>query len=144
MIRLSHATAVALAALAAGAAFAAPPKPAPDVRGVWVGRYECGQGITALTLEVAGQPGQLTATFRFGPVKENPGVPKGVYAMTGAYDAKSGKVKLAGEKWITQPDGYFMVDLTGRVAPDGSRLAGEVPAAGCTRFELFRTAPLIS
>lgn len=64
--------------------------------------------------------------------------------MSGALDPKTGKLKLVGDKWIDQPLGYFMVDLAGKVATDGSRLAGDVPAAGCGKFELFRTEPLIS
>jgi hypothetical protein len=114
------------------------------VLGEWSGRYDCGQGVTSLKLVVSKTPkGRMAARFSFGPVPENPTVPKGAYAMEGSFDAKTRRLQLRGVKWINQPSNYFMVDLDGRVSEAGDRYSGTVPAAGCTVFELRRAEALI-
>lgn len=132
----------AVALLAAGTAEATP---RPTVDGVWVGKYICNQGVTQLTLSVKeARDGKLTATFRFGPPKENPSVPRGSFQMTGKFNPNSRKMELRGQEWIERPLGYEMVDLIGGVTRDGRTLAGHVPFTGCTVFELVRQEPLIS
>src|SRR5688572_5758440 len=85
------------------------------VSGQWVGKYICGQGVTRLDLEIrqdpAGKANAITATFRFGPLPENPEVPKGAYRMEGTYDPASRRVLLEGVKWIEYPQNYIMVGL---------------------------------
>jgi hypothetical protein len=122
------------------------PSRQPVVTGEWMGKYICGQGITALRLSVAGKPdGTLSATFNFGPLPENPEVPEGAYAMEGAFDAATRRLKLHGVKWIQAPFGYVMVDLDGRMTADGTRIAGIVPEVpGCTEFAIERGPALIS
>ena len=117
-----------------------------SIAGEWTGKYICGQGITALRLNVseAGN-GAISATFNFGPLPENPDVPRGAYTMEGAFDPQTRKVTLRGIKWIKAPNGYVMVDLDGRMDADGARIAGAVPEwPGCTEFEIRRASPLIS
>jgi hypothetical protein len=117
----------------------------PAVAGEWIGKYICTQGITALRLSVAQGQGQaITATFSFGPLPENPEVPKGAYRMAGTYDPASRHVKLAGVKWIEAPPDYVMVGLDGHMTASGDTIAGDVPDLfGCTDFEIRRPVQLI-
>jgi hypothetical protein len=116
------------------------------VAGQWTGKYICGQGITRLDLAIEqGKGNTLTATFRFGPLPENPHVPTGAYTMTGTYDPILRHVELEGVKWIEYPQNYIMVGLDGRMDPDGGRIKGIVPTlANCGEFEVKRPAELIS
>lgn len=117
----------------------------PPIAGEWVGRYNCTQGVTALNLTVEHAEGQaITATFNFGPVPENPEVPKGSYRMTGTYDATKRHMKLSGAKWISAPFGYVMVGLDGHMTSSGQTISGYVPdLLGCTNFEIHRPVQLI-
>jgi hypothetical protein len=116
-----------------------------SIAGEWTGKYICAQGVTALRLTIAEKQGEaITATFNFGPLPENPGVPKGAYRMEGVYEPASRHLKLDGARWIEAPTGYVMVGLDGRLARDGKTIAGAVPdIPGCTIFEVSRGAPLI-
>lgn len=130
-------------AMAGSGASLAQTSGASDVVGVWTGRYICNQGVTAITLDIASaaipdQNSRLTATFRFGPVRENPGVPVGAFTMSGEYDARTRQVVLRGQRWIDRPSGYEMVDLRGRLATSGDLISGSVPFEGCGRFQVTR------
>ena len=115
------------------------------VAGEWTGKYICTQGVTALRLSVAqGAGNAITATFNFGPLPENPAVPKGAYQMSGTYDPSLHRVLLRGVKWIDAPDGYVMVGLDGRLTQSGDKISGFVPdLLGCAEFEVRRPAQLI-
>jgi hypothetical protein len=115
------------------------------VSGDWTGKYICAQGVTALDLHIDKTGGNaIKATFSFGPLPENPDVPKGLYEMRGTFDPSTRSVILHGARWISEPDGYVMVDLKGRVAQTGQNISGVVPGlAGCTNFEIWRAAELI-
>lgn len=118
----------------------------PDsIAGEWTGKYICAQGITALRLNIAaGQGEAITATFNFGPLPENPGVPNGAYRMEGVYEPASRHLKLDGVRWIEAPAGYAMVGLDGRLKENGQTIAGAVPdLPGCTIFQVSRRSPLI-
>ncbi|HOZ26233.1 MAG TPA: hypothetical protein PLH23_10130 [Hyphomonadaceae bacterium] len=132
--------------LALVATVLAPVASAQDVTGEWTGRYICGQGVTALNLTIvkAASPSALTATFRFGPLPENPEVPKGSYQMRGTFDSASRHVRLDGVRWIDAPSGYIMVGLDGHVNVSGSRITGSVPDMfPCSSFEVWRADPLV-
>ncbi len=117
----------------------------PNPLGLWVGRYVCAQGVTALELTITGDPkGKLKAEFSFRAAPENPGVPSGRYSMSGSFDDKSLRLNLHAGKWIEAPDGYMMVDLVGRLSTAGDRYSGGIPMAGCTVFDLRRPDALIS
>lgn len=133
--------------LCGGAANAAPPSALarPSVIGGWHGKYVCAQGVTSLRLGITRQPkDRIAATFRFGPLPENPAVPVGSYKMEGSFDPKTRRIQLKGIKWIDATSGYLMVDLDGRLDPKGLRLTGKVPFPGCTWFDLERDAEIVS
>ncbi|MFN0253423.1 MAG: hypothetical protein ACKV2T_41520 [Kofleriaceae bacterium] len=93
-------------------AVAAPP-PLP-ARTIWTGRYECGQGVTAVHLTLDVEPsGRARAIFDFGPLADNPTVPNGSFRLIGkatpADDAID--VWLRPEEWIDRPPGYEMVGI---------------------------------
>ncbi|MEP7210973.1 MAG: hypothetical protein ABI740_09070 [Alphaproteobacteria bacterium] len=134
---------IAAGLLVAGLNAHASPKPA-SLAGEWRGKYECGQGVTALTLTVSEIPGgKLKARFAFGPLPENPRVPTGAFDMEGRLDAKTRRVTFRSGKWIKAPLGYFTVDLEGYVEASGNRITGVVPSAGCSVFDLARGEALV-
>ncbi len=95
------------------------------VTGEWTGRYVCTQGVTALELDIdQGAGRQIVATFSFGPLPENPDIPKGAYRMQGTYDPATRRVKLQGSTWINAPAGYVMVGLDGHMAASGATITG--------------------
>lgn len=142
-MRAGAALAIGILIAGAGASAEAAPGP-PSIVGEWRGRYECGQGVTALTLTVTEiRDGKVKARFDFGPLPENPLVPVGAYLMEGRLDARTRRLTLRAGKWIKAPFGYFTVDLDGHVDASGERIAGMVPAAGCTVFDVARREPLI-
>ena len=117
---------------------------AAAITGEWRGSYICAQGETALKLTVT--PAKATAIearFDFGPLPRNPEVPKGAFAMQGAFDPASRRMTLKGVEWIDAPFLYVMVDLDGRINAAGNLITGKVPGPGCTVFELRRDAQLI-
>ena len=89
------------------------------------------------------EPRFIAATFNFGPLPENPEVPKGAYTMAGTFDSASRHMTLKGVEWIDAPFLYVMVDLDGRINAAGNVITGDVPGPGCTVFELRRDAQLI-
>lgn len=111
-----------------------------EIAGAWRGGYVCNQGLTALrvviTPDVRGEG--VTATFHFGPDASNPGVPQGAFRMHGSFTKNDRRLQLTSVSWISQPDGYVMVDLDGLMRGSGLYISGDVIGAGCTRFELVR------
>jgi hypothetical protein len=101
------------------------------------GHYWCSQGRTELTLVIEDlDEANLTALFEFdypGGVSNEPA--SGSYRMRGSFDPQSLAVRLKGERWIEQPDGYVMVDLVGAMSKSGS-LSGSVSGPGCSTFYL--------
>ena len=112
---------------------------APWYAGTWEGGYDCGQGLTGLTLMVddIGE-GQVESTFEFYDVPENPGVPSGSYRLEGSY-ADHG-LTMEGVEWIDQPDGYVMVGLESDFITRPDFFAGVVTDPACTAFLLERQA----
>jgi hypothetical protein len=113
---------------------------AGSLSGTWKGTYVCAQGVTGLTLVVAAAKGRARATFSFYPVRDNPGVPKGSFAMTGGYTSRS--LDLEPDHWIAQPKGYVMIDLPAVFSPARpDRLEGRWPLGHpCSTFALAKVA----
>jgi hypothetical protein len=105
------------------------------VRGDWVGRYTCSQGLTGLNLKVQGlgHAGSLRATFRFYPLPRNPGVPKGEFIMTGRYYSAA-RIVLRPRRWVHKPPGYEMVGLSGKLTR--GTFHGKINHPACTTFSL--------
>lgn len=116
--------------------------------GDWIGTYTCRQGLTGLTLSLAGHSdGRVDAVFSFYPVQSNPLVPRGSFTMRGKYSRWDGPMHRSGSVghlllearesgWINRPADWLTVDLDGIVDLDASTYTGDVPTPGCTTFSL--------
>ena len=100
------------------------------------GQYFCAQGRTELTLVIEDLDGdEVAAIFEFDyPGGGGTSAPaSGSYRMHGSFDANSHALRLDGDRWIEQPDGYVMVGLVGTVSKSGS-ITGTVKGPGCSTF----------
>lgn len=108
--------------------------------GDWKGSYICGQGETGLTLSMEGDDtGLLSAVFSFYPLSGT--APSGVFKMAGVFDEEL-KIKLEPEKWISRPDGYYMIDLNGVVDSKNNSMVGWINARGCSTFKLKKNSQI--
>jgi hypothetical protein len=105
--------------------------------GTWVGKYNCAQGVTGLTLTIAeSADGGLSGIFDFYPV------PGGYRFTEGSYSGvvmvgPDGSFEFKPQRWISQPPGFIAVALSGHYVADAQRLQGQVTGAiGCTSFDL--------
>lgn len=109
---------------------------------VWVGKYVCAQGMTALELTIdAGPDGNATAKFAFGPHPGNPRLPSGSYWMRGrASVLASGQlsIKLEPDRWIKHPQDYEMVGLTVMSDREQQKLGGTIDHPSCTVVRVDR------
>jgi hypothetical protein len=100
------------------------------------GHYVCAQGRTELTLVIEDLEGSdVAAIFEFeyagGGGAHAPA--SGSFRMHGSFDAATRALRLDGDRWLEQPDGYAMVSLVGTVATSGS-IEGTVKGSGCSTF----------
>ena len=109
---------------------------------VWVGSYVCPQGVTALRLSIeAHAGGEAEASFEFGPHPENRNLPRGEYRMTGTVRLLPRgqlRVKLAPDRWITQPQGWSMTGLSATSDLEQQTLEGRIDAAACGELSARR------
>ena len=117
--------------LSAGAATAG------SIAGSYSGRYKCGRWNTLeLTIRDAGD-GRLSAVFTFPLTGAGRSQGLGSYALTGQYDARSGRFRLQPQRWVgPQPPGYGMVGMDGTFDPASQRLTGKIMGFTCGAFEL--------
>ncbi|CAO5233124.1 serine/threonine-protein kinase [Frankia sp. AgKG'84/4] len=114
--------------------------PAPPIAlvGHWRGGYTCGQRPVGLLLAIVETPDHaLWGTFEFYPVPANPTVARGSYLVRIIYS--DGVMNTSAVRWINQPTGYSMVNLTAR--PRAERpddLSGRVTLADCGTFNVHR------
>jgi hypothetical protein len=132
---LNRTTPVALILCVLGFGFAANVCAAP-LGGRYTGRYQC-QVWRDMQVEIRDEGGgNLSGTF--SAEFQAPGV-KGTasYTLVGTYDAASGRVQLAPNKWIRRPS--MPVTMTGfdgmRDSATG-RIKGKVTDFNCTQFEI--------
>jgi hypothetical protein len=123
-----------VASLDAGARPAAVTLPfAPGDR--YSGHYHCAQGRTEVTLVIEGvSDDAVDALFEFafpGSATFDPA--EGTYRMRGTFDPRQKALRLAGERWVDQPEGYTMSDLSGTVTRTGA-IEGRLHGPGCTSF----------
>ena len=109
-----------------------------SLTGTWTGTYFCPQGWTGLRLVLkATSSGSLTATFSFYATKSNVSVPSGSFALAGSYSAKG--FQLTPDHWISKPQNYSMVGLTGGApSSNDTVLSGSIVSPGCTTFSVSR------
>ncbi len=108
-----------------------------SLTGTWTGSYFCPQGSTGLRLALkATASGGLSATFSFYPTGSNVSVPSGSFALTGSYTAKG--FQLTPDHWISKPQNYSMVGLTGAANRSDTALSGSIVSPGCTTFSVSR------
>jgi hypothetical protein len=108
-----------------------------SLTGTWTGSYFCPQGQTGLRLTLrATSSGGLTATFSFYPTATNVSVPSGSFALTGSYTAHG--FQLTPDHWISKPQNYSMVGLTGAANASDTALSGSIVSPGCTTFSVSR------
>jgi hypothetical protein len=147
--RKRHGTQTASPTASATATHSAKASPAPHatkrgsglrparLTGTWTGSYFCPQGQTGLRLTLkATSSGGLTATFSFYPTSTNVSVPSGSFALTGSYTAKG--FQLTPDHWISKPQNYSMVGLTGAANSSDTALSGSIVSPGCTTFSVSR------
>ena len=119
-----------------------PLEPLP-ARTVWTGTYVCAQGSTALTLTIDLTPeGGVAAKFDFGPLPQNPDVPRGSYSMSGELALGTGgviTVKLRPLSWLRQPPNYIMVGIDGVIDRERRRLLGRIAHTSCAGVDLTRS-----
>ena len=117
----------------------APLADAPFDRGDRLGgHYVCAQGRTELTLVIEDLEGNdVSAIFEFdypgGGGTHTPA--SGSFRMHGSFDSRTRALRLDGDRWIEQPDGYVMVGLVGTVSKSGT-IDGIVKGPGCSTFYL--------
>jgi hypothetical protein len=108
-----------------------------SLTGTWTGSYFCPQGQTGLRLTLKATPGgALTATFSFYPTATNVSVPSGSFALAGSYTARG--FQLTPDHWISKPQNYSMVGLTGAANSSDTALSGSIVSPGCTTFSVSR------
>jgi hypothetical protein len=107
--------------------------------GSWVGKYNCAQGVTGLTLTIAELAGGgLSGIFDFYPVPGGSRFTEGSYSGTVTV-SPDGSFEFEPQGWISQPSGFTAVALSGHYVADTQRLQGQVTGAiGCTSFDLSR------
>jgi hypothetical protein len=109
---------------------------------VWIGRYTCRQGITAIQLTVDVSPGgDAGAIFDFGPHPGNPELPAGSFRLTGTVRTIGSELalELIPDRWIHQPDGYVMVGFHAETDRARRWLRGAITDPSCETLELRRT-----
>jgi hypothetical protein len=105
---------------------------AAGIAGQYTGRYQC-QQWRPLELQISEHGGgRITGVFTFQGQGGS-----GSYSMVGTYDAASGRIQLAPERWMGRhPTGVTMVGLDGRFDPTTRRLSGRVTDFNCMAFEV--------
>lgn len=109
-----------------------------EIEGIWVGQYQCGQGVSGFSLDIEGSERSLSAVFHFYPLPENPRAAEGSFSMHGGFDPVIGQLALDPVRWIQRPDLYTMVGLSALISPDGETLSGRITDPNCGALELTR------
>jgi len=113
----------------------------PPAEAEYQGAYFCGSQVAHLTLKVFPQSGEARrrAMFSFGPEPTSPAVPRGAFMVEGTIDLRGGAMTLAPVEWVSQPQGYNWLGLSGRSEDGGKTFKGRVTDSGvCTSFTLQR------
>lgn len=101
------------------------------------GHYWCSKGRSELALVIEDFSEDTVEVTAELDVRAGGRTPPafGSYRMRGTWDARSRTLRLKSDRWLEQPAGHEMVDLTGTVAPSGT-ISGRVVGSGCTTFSV--------
>ncbi len=107
--------------------------------GSWVGKYNCAQGVTGLTLTIVeSAQGGFSGIFDFYPVLGGASFPEGSFSGTVTVGTND-SFEFKPQRWISQPPGFSTVGLSGQYVAEAQQLEGQVTGAmGCTSFRLSR------
>lgn len=107
----------------------------------YVGWYICAQGKTELTLSLElPKNSSLAKNFVSGTFSfKSPDGTTGAYRVNGFYDASDSLIGLTGTEWISRPNNYIMVGLSGRISSDNSIISGKVEHETCSNFRLEKS-----
>jgi hypothetical protein len=117
------------------------PTTSPPAEAEYQGAYFCGLQVAHLTLKVFPQSGdpRRRAMFSFGPEPTSPATPRGAFIVEGSIDLHGGAMALTPVRWVSQPQGYNWLGLSGRSDDGGKTFSGHVTDSGaCTIFTLKR------
>lgn len=95
------------------------------------GYYYCRQGKTQLKLKI-NTPGMDKAIFEFTTATNT----SGSFNMTGLFNERDQSIRLNGNTWISKPEHYSTVDLSGVFNENLTTLKGEILTDGCSSFEV--------
>lgn len=113
---------------------------AAQLQGDWTGRYVCGQGQTAVRLQLQATGGNaLTGRFDFGNIAGRTNAANGSFTVNGS--TQLGRLDLAPGRWLVQPRGYQMISVQANYFANPERLVGTVTSPGCSTFEVVRARP---
>jgi hypothetical protein len=115
---------------------------ASPLAGIWQGQYICGQGGTAVTVELseADANGDVHGVFTFRNMPGKTNVSPGKFAVSGSYDAKAGKLEIWPAGWILRPPRYVPVGFSANLDLERGQLTGHMHHHTCSAIELERTA----
>ncbi len=105
-----------------------------ELVGEYQGTYKSGSMDAGLTLTVYEQEGEYFANFKFYSLPDNWTVESGEYILKVFYNEETEQFDFIEHEWIEQPDGYGMVELSGRL--EGDVLSGTSP----TEFSVTRVS----
>lgn len=117
----------------------AQPADATALSGLWRGTYVCGQGETALELELRGNAhGIVRGTFAFSATPGNPGVPSGAYPVLGRLTGASLVLRPVDAPEL--PENYVPVGIQATVMAGEERIAGWIEGPTCGAMVVDRAS----
>jgi hypothetical protein len=94
------------------------------------------QGQNGAEISISANPaGGVTALLAF----QVPNARPGSYLMRGMFDRSTGQINLQFTRWINHPLNYLPANLRGVVDLSQGVMRGQVIAAGCGNFEVWRS-----
>ncbi|MBK1789302.1 hypothetical protein [Prauserella cavernicola] len=104
--------------------------------GIWRGTYTCSQGETGIELEISEPEGDsVPAVFSFFPVEGGPPTETGSFSVIGS--ETDGQFVFRQDAWISQPEGFVMVDL-GVASVQDDTMTGRVGGPSCSDFSVTK------
>lgn len=110
---------------------------ATDLEGTWSGSYVCGQGETAVRLQLKSSgPQSLVGRYDFFSLPGRSNSEAGSFTVAGTVNR--GQISLKPTQWIVRPPRYNAVSVLATAFSKPDRLIGNITESGCGRFEVKR------